>query len=88
MMSDLSWVFPVLIVAVPILLLIMLLPAVVELKKPRDAGPRLIVEDVFGVSVHALKVGSIMDIEADYEFGVKLPSTVAGVLGFLPVLDG
>jgi len=88
MIIDLSSVLPVLVVAIPFLVLMTLLPVVIELKKPRDAGPRLIMEDVFGVSAYVLKVAPIVDIEAGWEFGVKPPSKLGSILGVLPVLEG
>ena len=87
MVFDVSSVLPVLILAMPVLLLIMFLPAVIELRKPKDAGPRFILNEVFGVSACVLRVSPIVDIEAGWEVGVKPPSKMGSILGFLPVLE-
>ncbi len=44
---------------------IMLLPAIIELKKPRDAGPRLI-QDKLGYSPKC-PIAPIMDLEDDWK---------------------
>jgi hypothetical protein len=86
-MMDLSFISTVAILGTPILLLVMLLPAVLELKKPRDAGPRLIMDDSSLEAIQVLQVPLIWDIEENhgFDFGFHMPTGL--VFGFLGNLD-
>jgi hypothetical protein len=71
----------------PFLLLIMLFPTLLELKKPKDAGPRIIMPD-FTVTIPVVKSPrSLMDIDEPNELDVTLKPFVNVILGNLPVLD-
>ncbi len=83
MMPDVSLVF---VLGAPILLLIMLLPSVLELKKPRDAGPRFIMDNFSGIS-QLINMAPLVNIEEGPQIEAKLASSIAGVLSFLPKLD-
>ena len=68
----------------PILLLIMLLPAFLELKKPRDAGPRRIMLD-FSHTLPSSK--SLIDLEEHCEFDLPVRQSVNVILSKLPSID-
>jgi hypothetical protein len=84
---DLSFISTVAILGTPILLLVMLLPAVLELKKPRDAGPRLIMDDSSLKSIQVLQVPLIWDIEENQGFDFVFHKPTGLVFGFLANLD-
>ena len=56
-----------LIATTAIIIILFFLPAIIELKKPKDAGPRLISDDVPKIRISTLKV-FITDIEEDQKF--------------------
>jgi hypothetical protein len=87
MILDLSSVFAVVVLGTPILLFIMFLPTVFELKRPRDAGPRLIMGDIFGVATRVVQIPLIMNIEEDREYNAVLIPAIGSILSFLPKLD-
>jgi hypothetical protein len=65
---------------------VMLLPALVELKRPRDAGPRVILDDVsilrfYGRFVPLERIDEKIMLEQD------VLRRIAEVIAFLPSLD-
>ena len=87
MILDLSSVFAVVVLGMPILLFIMFLPTVLELKKPRDAGPRLIMGDILGVATQVVQIPLLINIEEDREYSAVLIPAIGSILNFLPKLD-
>ena len=82
-MMILEWSY-LLTLATPIMLLIMLLPAFLELKKPRDAGPRRIMLDFF----HPLpRNKSLLDLEEHCELDLTVRQSVNVILSKLLSLD-
>jgi hypothetical protein len=73
----------------PSLLLIMFLPAMLELSKPKDMGPRRIMPD-FGISnpVSSIKLDFLVDLEEHQELNVSVKPFLEVVLGALPTLEG
>jgi hypothetical protein len=72
----------ILVFGTPLLLFFMLLPSFLELKKPKDAGPRLIMPDASKV-VALLNTGhvTLFDIEEPYPEG-RVTFRIRG-----PILD-
>ena len=64
-------------------ILIMLLPALFELKKPRDAGPRKIMEEIV-VGPPRIEITSM---ETDVEVNQDLLRKVSAVISVLPNLE-
>ncbi len=87
MIPDTSIATALVVLITPVLLLIMLLPTILELKKPRDAGPRLIMGTFSGAIMQVSPILSIVNIEENQGFDVKLSRPVGSVFGFLPNLD-
>jgi len=84
---DLLWVLAMLGLGPAILFLMMLLPSFLELKRPRDAGPRMIMEDIAGVTQTVrFEISFISSIEEE-ESQVKLAPQLAGVLSVFPNID-
>ena len=87
MIADLSAVSAILMLETPILLLVMLLPSVIELKRPLDAGPRLITDKIPAFAIYALKASPLLNMEEEQGFDVKLIRPLANILNFLPKID-
>jgi hypothetical protein len=72
-------------------ILFMFLPAIVELKKPKDAGPRLITENFSPLSLtlnNPLQMKNIQPVLADIEGEVGITKAICvKILGFLPNLE-
>jgi hypothetical protein len=77
----------ILIVGTPILVIIMFLPALLELRKPRDAGPRIIMEDVQGRLVGLSGVAVIGNIEDEHRFDRSLLPRLLNAIEVLPCLE-
>jgi hypothetical protein len=56
----------------PVLLFFVLMPALLELRKPKDAGPRLIMLDILqALPAHTVKV-NLLDLEEHNELDITL----------------
>ena len=87
MIPDLPWVLAMLGLGPAILFLMMLLPSFLELKRPRDAGPRMIMEDIAGVTQTVrFEISFISSLEEE-ESQVKLAPQLVGVLSVFPNID-
>ena len=87
MISILTSIITVLVLGTPILILIMLLPALLELRKPKDAGPRMIMDNISEVLVQTVRMLPIANIENEQKFDVTLIQTIAKIIEVLPSLD-
>jgi len=77
------------IAAIPvtaIVIVLMFLPALIELKRPQDAGPRLIANSFTPWRLSALKT-FLLDIEEEFKFDSQLTSKIAIFLSFVPNLE-
>lgn len=77
--------FVALAFGVVIFILLMFLPALLELRKPKDAGPRKIMEDII-TSESQMKIASIERAE-EIEIDQVLIKKMANVLSVLPNLE-
>jgi len=87
MIPNLTLIIIILVGVAPTLILIMFLPALFELKKPKDAGPRAIVDSIPEVKMLAMHIIPIANIEKDQKFDVPLIQTIAKIIEFLPRLE-
>jgi hypothetical protein len=87
MIPNLTSIVTMLILGTPILILIMLLPVLVELKKPKDAGPRMIMDNVSEVPISFMRVIPLANIEEEQKFDSTLIQTLAKIIGALPSLE-
>lgn len=88
MIVDAYSIFTVVMLGAPFLLIIMLLPTLLELKKPKDAGPRLIMPNAsLPISPQEIKVNRIVNIEEKCQFDIKLLPLVSRALNVLPDLE-
>ena len=79
-------IIALLLLGTPLLLLIMLLPALVELKKPRDRGPRMIMDKIPEMQILVVSL-PIANIEEDQRFDFALLRSLARIIEVLPSLE-
>jgi hypothetical protein len=65
---------------------LLFLPAIVELRKPRDAGPRFMTDSFSQIHLSTLKT-SLLDIEDGSKFDSQLASKIWGSLSFISNLE-
>ena len=87
MIPNLTSILTVLMLGTPILILIMLLPVLVELKKPKDAGPRMIMGNISEVPIQMMRVIPLANIEEKQNFDSALIQALAKIIGALPSLE-
>lgn len=76
--------FSALIIGIATFIFIMLLPALIEIKKPKDAGPRIIENSNI---IPQTKERVLFNIEDEHHFDQQLTKKVAGILSFLHNLE-
>lgn len=79
--------FILLILGVSTFIFITLLPALLELKRPKDAGPRLIMNDVPVLPPQMRESILIVNVEEDYRFDQTLVKKIADIIAVLPNLE-
>jgi len=87
MIPNLSSILTLIMLGTPILIFIMLLPVFMELKKPKDAGPRMIMDNVSEVPLRRIRVVPIVNIEEIQNFDDALIQSLAKIIGALPSLE-
>jgi hypothetical protein len=88
MISALSSILAVAIWGTPIFLLVMLLPAALELRKPKDAGPRIIMPAYSKVlPAPIMKSRILLQLEEYHELDISLKPFLSVILGKLQNLD-
>ena len=80
--------FIMLILGVSTFILIMLLPALLELKRPKDAGPRAIMDNASTVQSQIReKTILIVNVEEEQRFDQALIKKIADIIAVLPSLE-
>ncbi len=87
MIPNLTSIIAILILGIPILILIMLLPALLELKKPKDGGPRMILDNISEVQIQIMRMIPIASIEDEQKFDSALIQPLAKIIAILPSLE-
>jgi hypothetical protein len=87
MITDFSSLFIISSIGAPVLILLMFLPTIVELRKPVDSGPRLILPAYSAVLSQKSIISSIVDVEGHHELDFILLPLVAKAVGVLPNLE-
>jgi hypothetical protein len=75
-----------LILGVSTFIFIMLLPALLELKRPKDAGPRMIADDATFTQPKITDI-SIVNVEEEQRFDQILIKRIADAIAVLPNLE-
>ena len=88
MRSEISPIFVIIALETPMSILVMFLPTLIQLKKPKDSGQRLISSGFSQVLPKSpLPVNSLQDIERKKNRDAKLSSLCQNTLGFITNLD-
>ena len=88
MISNLSpTLIAVIILGAPSLILIMLLPALLELKKPKDAGPRRIMDDVSEMQMLMERAITMVNIEEEQKIDVIFAKKIVAIIATLPSIE-
>jgi hypothetical protein len=74
-------------VATPALILITFLPAFIELKKPKDGGPRMITDEISEVNLCITRLIPLADIEDEQVFDSSLIQTMTNFIAVLPSVE-
>lgn len=77
----------IIIATTPTLTLLMFLPALIELKKPKDHGPRIIPMEKSELTTLITRLIPITNIEGDQQFNSALIQTTGKIVAFLPSLE-
>jgi len=87
MIFNFSSLFVLCVTSLPVLFLVLFLPTLIELKKPADTGPRMIVPIYASVLSQKSVITSILNIEDSHELDFLLLPLIAGVVRILPNLE-
>ncbi len=87
MIPNLDLMVIILALSVPILFLIMFLPSLLELHKPKDSGPRLIMEYLPEFIVRRSITKEIQDIEEGQTSDCYVIAGFVNVIEALPSLE-
>ncbi|MCX6643934.1 MAG: hypothetical protein NT043_01825 [Candidatus Bathyarchaeota archaeon] len=85
-MIQISNTLATLIAIATITFLLMFLPAIIELKKPKDAGPRLINDNIAKIRISTLKI-PITNIEEEQKFDSQSTINIASFIYLIPNLE-
>jgi hypothetical protein len=85
MVQSLETLIVTLVGTIVIFVALLFLPAIIELKKPKDAGPRVII-DFEQICLSDLKT-SLQNVEEDLKFDSQLTSKIRVFLRFIPNLE-
>jgi hypothetical protein len=87
MIPNLSSIIAILALGLPLLILFMLLPAILELKKPKDKGPRMIMDNISEVQIHIMHNVPIANIESEQKVDRAVLQPLAKIIAVLPNLE-
>lgn len=86
MIQSLNTLIATLMATATMAILILFLPAVIELKRPLDAGPRLIRDNFAQILLSNLKI-PIINVEEEWKLDRQLTAQVMGFFDFVPNLE-
>lgn len=90
LVSDLTSAIIIFLALGTVFVLILFFPAFIELKKPKDGGPRSIMEKVPVTKIRVLKTivfSNMIDIDKDESFGLLLNHRTAEIVKILPTFE-
>jgi hypothetical protein len=86
MIPNLDQTLLFLLLGTPLLFILLLLPALLELRKPRDSGPRLIMDKLPEFYVQS-RVAAIANIEEEVKFEFSIIPKLTKIVEVLPNLE-
>ena len=87
MISNLTPIIAVLTFVIPVLIFILLLPAITELKKPKGDGTRIIIEDSAEIQFQVVHIAPLVNIESEQKFDNAITELLAKAMAILPNLE-
>jgi len=87
MLPNLNLMLTILALGTPAIILVSFLPAIVELKKPKDPGPRMITETFPYAKPSLGYFYRLHDVEAEQNLPRPGFQRLALIMGFLPNLE-
>lgn len=87
MIPNLSSIIAILALGVPILILFMLLPVILELKKPKDKNPHMIMDNISEVQIQIMRNAPIANIESEQKFDSAVIQPLGKIISVLPNLE-
>jgi len=87
MIPNLNQIIIILVFGTPMLIIVMFLPAFLELRKPKDCGPRMIMDKVPGFHIQPRVVVGIANIEEEMKFEYSLIPRLSKIIEVLPSLE-
>jgi hypothetical protein len=87
MIPNLISAILLIVLGIPALIIAVFLPPLLELRRPRDSGPRIIMEDLHVGIVGPLSVATIINIEEEHRFDRSLLPRLLKVIEVLPSLE-
>lgn len=87
MLPNLTSITAILILGIPVLIFVMLLPAILELKKPKDGAPRGVKDDISEVQIQIMRMTNIVNIESEQRFDSGIIQPLAKIISVLPNLE-
>jgi hypothetical protein len=87
MLTNLSLVIAILSFGTPLFVLIVFLPAIIELWKPKDCGPRMITYRVPNAGLATGPLNYLANIEEDQQFASSVFHPLMKILESLPNLE-
>jgi len=87
MIPNLISIVLLIVLGTPALIIVVFLPALLELRRPRDRGPRIIMEDLYAGLVGPLSVANMVNIEEEHRFDRSLLPRLLKVIEVLPSLE-
>jgi hypothetical protein len=87
MIPNLTSAILLVVIGAPTLILVMFLPAFLELRKPRDGGPRIIMNDPHGIMVRSFSAAGLLNIDEEKWFDKSLLLRLVNVIEVLPCLE-
>ena len=85
MIPSLTSITAILILGIPLLILVMLLPAILQLKKTKEEDPRVTIDKINEIQI--LRLTRIVNIESEQEFDSGITQPLTKIIAVLPNLE-
>ena len=87
MIPNMALITAILVIGIPVFILIMLLPAINELKKIRDEDSDKKKDNISEVLIQIMRMTHIVNIESEQRFDGRVTQPIAKIIAFLPNLE-
>ena len=87
MIPNMALITAILVIGIPVFILVMLLPAILELKKLRDEDTDQKRDNISEVLIRIMRMTHIVNIESELRFDTGVTQPLAKIIAFLPNLE-